>query len=726
MNRIIHILPEQVASQIAAGEVVERPASAIKELVENALDAGARSIEVEIERGGAGLITVTDDGSGMGREDAIIALRRHATSKIRDAADLNAIRTLGFRGEALAAIASVSRMVLRTRRPEDSHGVEIVAPGGEIERVSECAIAPGTRIEVRELFFNTPARLKFLKTIATEQGAAAETIQRLAIVNYRVAFGLSADGRILAAIPRATSLMERLRQLFGAKIAAKMLPFDHRLGTSRAWGLAATSQESFATPRMVLTFVNGRAVRDRVIARAIMQAYTTLIPRGRHPAVALMLEMRPEELDVNVHPMKTEVRFRNSGAAFEMVYHALRARLADQTSPEYGDLSSAGADGGIVRIPDVGQTAGGGESQTAGGGESQTAGGGESQTAGGGESQTAGGGESQTAGGGDNQTAGGGESQTAGGGESQTAGGGESQTAGGGESQTAGGGESQTALNGSVTARSMERPERSLRLVADPPAHRLEQRALGLGYGRPSNTNGAGNSALAVHRNDVVSATALADTEPDRFARHGAPIPRYSELRVIGQLFAGYIVLEDSTAIADDGLILVDQHAAHERVTFERLKTELSSGGVRLQALLTPLTLELGIARAATVIAGLDQLRAIGFELEQFGPATLILKAVPAVFAGNGDGLKLLSDVIEGMGAASDGGNRGPGDGAFEDLLKRLACHGSVRVGRQLAPDEISALLRDLDMTAFKTNCPHGRPVHIRFPRGQLERMFRR
>jgi DNA mismatch repair protein MutL len=654
MNRIIHILPEQVASQIAAGEVVERPASAIKELVENALDAGARSIEVEIERGGAGLITVTDDGSGMGREDAIIALRRHATSKIRDAADLNAIRTLGFRGEALAAIASVSRMVLRTRRPEDSHGVEIVAPGGEIERVSECAIAPGTRIEVRELFFNTPARLKFLKTIATEQGAAAETIQRLAIVNYRVAFGLSADGRILAAIPRATSLMERLRQLFGAKIAAKMLPFDHRLGTSRAWGLAATSQESFATPRMVLTFVNGRAVRDRVIARAIMQAYTTLIPRGRHPAVALMLEMRPEELDVNVHPMKTEVRFRNSGAAFEMVYHALRARLADQTSPEYGDLSSAGADGGIVRIPDVGQTAGGGESQTAGGGESQT------------------------------------------------------------------------ALNGSVTARSMERPERSLLLVADPPAHRLEQRALGLGYGRPSNTNGAGNSALAVHRNDVVSATALADTEPDRFARHGAPIPRYSELRVIGQLFAGYIVLEDSTAIADDGLILVDQHAAHERVTFERLKTELSSGGVRLQALLTPLTLELGIARAATVIAGLDQLRAIGFELEQFGPATLILKAVPAVFAGNGDGLKLLTDVIEGMGAASDGGNRGPGDGAFEDLLKRLACHGSVRVGRQLAPDEISALLRDLDMTAFKTNCPHGRPVHIRFPRGQLERMFRR
>src|SRR5579859_5031800 len=191
-ERVIHILPEQVASQIAAGEVVERPASALKELVENAIDAGARTIEVAIARGGAELIAVSDDGCGMGREDAILALRRHATSKIRDAADLAAIRTLGFRGEALAAIASVARLVLRTRRLGDDHGIEIVATGGEIERVEVCAMAPGTRIEVRELFFNTPARLKFLKTVATEQGAAAEAIQRLALANFSVAFALTA------------------------------------------------------------------------------------------------------------------------------------------------------------------------------------------------------------------------------------------------------------------------------------------------------------------------------------------------------------------------------------------------------------------------------------------------------------------------------------------------------------------------------------------------------
>ena len=634
-QRIIHILPEQVASQIAAGEVVERPASALKELVENALDAGARQISVAIERGGGKLIAVADDGCGMGREDAIIALRRHATSKIRDAADLAAIRTLGFRGEALAAIASVTRMVLRTRRPEDDHGVEIAAVGGEIERVDACAMAPGTRIELRDLFFNTPARLKFLKTVATEQGAAAEAIQRLALANYRVAFALGADGRSLAAMPRATSLLERLRQICGAKLADQMIAFDYRAGSARAWGLAATSQASFATPRLVFTFVNGRAVRDRLLARAVAQAYQTLLPRGRHPAVALMIELRAEEVDVNVHPMKTEVRFRNSGALFELVYHALRSRLSDQTAAP-----------------------GGGSNQTAAGGSDQTA------------VAVAANHNPIPTSARDALTTG---------------------AAGGALDPT--------------SAAPGERGERPLRLIADVSTTRIEQRALGLGYGHAAR-------AASLER-----ASAGPGTAPAGNGMRGAPVPRYSELRVLGQLFAGYIVLED-----EDGLILVDQHAAHERVTFERLKGEMRAGGVRTQALLAPATLELGIGRAAQVTAGLAELRAIGFELEQFGPATLLLKAAPAVFGADG-GLKLLTDVIEGMG---EGGGRAHSEGAFEDLLKRLACHGSVRVGRVLAADEISALLAALDATAFKSNCPHGRPVHIRFARGQIERLFRR
>ena len=625
MSRIIHILPEQVASQIAAGEVVERPASALKELVENSLDAGARAVAVELERGGGGLIAVSDDGAGMGREDAVLALRRHATSKIRDAADLTAIRTLGFRGEALAAIASVSRMVLRTRRPGDEHGVELVATGGEVERVTACAIAPGTRIEVRELFFNTPARLKFMKTVATEQAAATGAIQRLALGHRNVAFSLVADGRSLLAAPRAAAQRERLRQLFGAHLAERMLEFDVRTAAGRAWGLAATSQESYPTPRLVLTFVNGRAVRDRMLARAIAQAYANLIPRGRHPAVALFLDLPPAAVDVNVHPMKTEVRFRGPGAVFDLVHRALRARLADQTSAGagaviergYGDIAddladvlagdTAGADGGIARG---------------------------------------------------------------------------------------------RAMPTAPAAAAMGGDEQRLRLVAGAPASTISQRALGLGYGGAQTPAAPG--AIA--------------------APGGAPVPRYAELRVLGQLFAGYIVLEDHGAAADGGLLLVDQHAAHERVTFERLTAEWRAGGVRSQVLLVPATVELAPARAAQVAAGLAELRALGFELEPFGPATLLLKGVPAVFDG-GDGVALLTDLLDGLGEHGLGAR---GAGAFEDLLKRLACHGSVRVGRMLQPGEISALLTALDATPFKSNCPHGRPVHIRFARNQIERLFRR
>ena len=344
MERLIHILPEQVASQIAAGEVVERPASALKELVENSLDAGAKAVSVEIERGGAGLIAVSDDGCGMGREDAILSLRRHATSKIRDAADLTAIRTMGFRGEALASIASVAQLRMLTRRAADLAGIEIVAAGGEISLTRECAAAPGTRIEVRDLFFNTPARLKFLKTLATEQAAAAEVIARLGIAHWRVAFKLVAEGRVVYDLSRAASTLERMRQLYGAKVASRMLPLDSERAGARVFGLATISQDSYPTPRMVFTFVNRRAVRDRVLQRAVSQAYDTLIPRGRYPAVAVFVEMRPEDVDVNVHPMKTEVRFRNSGAVFEAVYHALRARLADQTTDQtIGDAAAADA-----------------------------------------------------------------------------------------------------------------------------------------------------------------------------------------------------------------------------------------------------------------------------------------------------------------------------------------------------------------------------------------------
>ena len=610
-ERIVHILSEQVANQIAAGEVVERPASALKELVENSLDAGAHVVEVETQRGGSGLITVADDGCGMGREDAILSVHRHATSKVRDGSDLLAIRTFGFRGEALASISSVAHLRMQTRRISDDHGIEVVVNGGEVGQTRMCAIAPGTRIEVRDLFFNTPARLKFLKTVATEQAAAAETLQRLALANFKVAFRLVADDRVLFEVPRAASALERLRQLFGARLAERMLGFELEQSGMRASGLAAMSQESFATPRLVLTFVNQRAVRDRILMRAIAQAYQTLLPRGRHPAVALFLELPPEEVDVNVHPMKTEVRFRRSGAVFELVYHALRARLADQ---EAGMVAQAAGiavidRAGLARhevLPIQARVA-----------------------------------------------------------------------------------------QGNMPSRVIgDQPERVLRLVADTPAPRALQQPLSMGFVRTMGDAGMGAAAS-----------------------NAEPVPRYSELRVLGQIFAGFIVLE-----GEEGLVLIDQHAAHERVTFEKLRGQMRGGGIRVQAILAPAALELNPARAAQVTASLPELRAMGFEVEPFGPATLLLKGAPAVFGAEG-GLKLLGDMIESMG---DDGFRQRSEGAFEGWLKTLACHGSVRAGRVLDQREIAELLAELDRTEFKTNCPHGRPVHIEFRRGQIERMFRR
>jgi DNA mismatch repair protein MutL len=609
-EHIVHILPEQVASQIAAGEVVERPASAVKELIENSLDAGARAVSVEIERGGTALIAVADDGCGMTREDAILSLRRHATSKIRSAADLTAIRTLGFRGEALASIASVAQLRMQTQRASDAEGVELRVAGGNIEDTRACAIAPGTRIEVRDLFFNTPARLKFLKTGATEQGAIADAFQRIALANHQIAFTMVAEGRSIFDLPRANSALERIRQIFGPKLAEKMLPFDLQRPGIRARGLAATSQESFATARMLYTYVNGRPVRDRMLIRAIEQAYQTLLPRGRHPAAILFVEIRHEDVDVNVHPMKTEVRFRNSGSVFEVVYHAIRDRLADQTDGTAAAHVQASDDTamGLITI-----------------------------------------------------------------------------------SSTV---DSQTVSMNSAAVENASRSDAPLRLVPDVARPSAFQRPLSLAYDRDAR----------------VEASPYAAQAP-------APIPMYSQLRVIGQVFAGYIALE-----ADGGLLLIDQHAAHERVTFERLRAELRDGGIRVQAMLAPISVELNPARAAQVQGAIGEIRAMGFDVETFGPTTLLLKGAPAVFGPEG-GAKLLADMIDSMGEA---GFRAGGEAAFENWLKQLACHGSVRVGRVLEAAEIHSLLADLDRTEFKTNCPHGRPVHVHFGRGQIERMFRR
>ncbi len=608
-DRVIHILPEQVASQIAAGEVVERPASAVKELIENSLDAGARRVTVEVEAGGAALIAVADDGCAMSPHDAVLSLRRHATSKIRAAADLIAIRSLGFRGEALASIASVSRMELRTRRREDLSGIHLSVEGGEVNSSQECAMAPGTRIEARELFFNTPARLKFLKSPAAEQAAIIEVVQRLALGAPAIAFELRVDAKSVLDLAPAAGVLERFRQLYGVKLASRMLPVAGTAEACRIEGLISQSQESFPSARMLYTFVNGRSVRDRLMIRAIGNAYATLLPRGRYPATALFIALRPQEVDVNVHPMKAEVRFRRGGAVFEAIYRVLRDRLANQ--------SAVPAAAGITPSTSAPAIS-----------------------------------------------------------------------------------EHRAAPAAPATPTGAHLAPLKLVLESEVPRRVVAQQSLGLGFG-------SGTAAAAL-------AQAPANTAP---MTPNAGVPIYSQLRILGQLFAGYIALE-----SDEGMLLVDQHAAHERVTFERLKRQLEGGAVEVQAQLVPQTLEINPARAARVNSAIPKLRALGFDIDSFGPTTLVLKGTPAVFGAEG-GLKLLADMIDSLG---DPAANGRGEDGFEALLKQLACHGSVRVGRILKDAEMVALLADLDRTPFKTNCPHGRPVHIRFARGQIERMFRR
>ncbi len=665
-GRLIQVLPDNVASQIAAGEVVERPASVLKELLENAFDAGASLVEVEIEGAGITRLGVADNGAGMEEEDAALSFGRHATSKIRDIADLNRIRTFGFRGEALAAISSVARVVLRTRSRSAAHGVELKLEGAKPVAVQACAMAPGTRLEVRDLFFNTPARLAFLKTRSTEQSACVEVVQRLALGNFTTAFRLRVDGREVLDLAPAAALAERFRALYGRRLAEAMLSFEAGRPALRVFGLASQAHQSFPTSRMTLAYVNGRLVRDRMIAQAVAQAYQTLLPRGRHPAVVLMIELEPTEVDVNVHPTKSEVRFRRAGSVFEAVYHALRERLASSGA---GAAASSGLPPGRPEeTADAPQAQGVPAWQAAAGRETTAS------------------------------------------------------VQGAAAPETAPANAAPLA-SPSPVLRGAEPGSGPLRLVPFTAQPAALQQPLKLGFGRPVAGQQRGSAAGT---SDEGPGPKLEGSPEAAVLSAGAARPRsaagaspaYCALRLVGQLFAGYIVLEEA-----DGFVLVDQHAAHERVTFERLSDQMKAEGVKVQRLLAPETIELNPARAAVVQASLPVFRLLGFEVEPFGGGALVLKGAPALFEA-ARACELLKDLIDSAGGA--GFSRRGEAFVAEDWLKQLACHGAIRVGRILGAAEMRELLADLEATRFNTNCPHGRPVFVRFARAQVERLFRR
>lgn len=591
--RRVSVLPPEVANKIAAGEVVERPASVVKELVENALDAGARNIRVELEEAGLGLIAVIDDGEGMSREDAVCAFQRHATSKVRTVEDLEHITTLGFRGEALASIAAVSTTTLCTRRREEVGGTRVVVEGGKLLEVSEVGMPPGTRVEVVGLFANVPARRKFLKAPATEVAQVSEHLTRIALAWPQVAFQLRHGRRTLLDFPQTTRFEERLAQVFGRDRGNSFLAFEATASVGTVRGYLSPPHFNLPSPRQILTYVNKRYVRDKLLHHALLSGYSTLLMTGRYPSAVLFLELSPTEIDVNVHPAKLEVRFRRGGAVHELVSRSVQDRLRSH-------LPSLSSEAGPVQRGDLELTSWAAVPPLPLGAQT----------------------------------------------------------------------ESWNPTGGKVPQWVLEVPWR--------------------GRSQP-----APESAL-----------------PPAEAR-----PSFAHLRVVGQVFGGYLVCEGK-----DQLVLLDQHAAHERVVFERLRSSYARGPLPRQPLLMGVVVTLDPAAAARLVESYQGAERLGFEVEPFGTDAVIVRSVPALLA-HMDPAELVRDLAEELVEVE----RSEGlDRAAERIFARMACHTAVRVGQSLTAEEIRALLRSMDEIDFAAHCPHGRPTFLIWPRSEIERMFRR
>ena len=598
MNARIRRLPPQLISQIAAGEVVERPASIVKELLENSLDAGATRIRVEVEQGGARLIRVRDDGSGIHRDDLPLALVRHATSKIASFEDLQRVASLGFRGEALPSIASVAHLTLTSRTPDQADGWRI--GGNEGEAIGEPVPAPhsvGTTVEVRDLFFNVPARRKFLRGERTEFGHIEEGIRRLALSQFSVGFGLWHNQRTILNLEPAvepTARTRRVAELCGQEFAAASLLVQQDVAGLRVWGWLGLPSIARAQPDLQYFFVNGRPVRDRTIAHAVRQACQDVLYRDRHPAVVLYLELDPASVDVNAHPAKQEVRFRESSLVHETVRRVVQTILAEARPGEaLPPMTQAGERFGL-----------------------------------------------------------------------------------GGLGRWAG---------------------PTGRLPTDrrqPPLAIWEQ---------PENY---GQSRLALS----------SDPFPARAELPAAPeCPPLGH--ALGQLHGCYILAENAS-----GLVVVDMHAAHERILYERLKASFAEKAPQTQALLVPVTVTVEPRERQLVEDHGVLFQQAGFVLEVLGPETLAVRQIPALLA-DSDIARLVRDMLADLAVH---GTTDRSDTAILALLATLACHGAVRANRPLDLPEMNALLRDMERTDRGGQCNHGRPTWIQLGLDELDRLFRR
>jgi DNA mismatch repair protein MutL len=645
----IRELPPSVVNQIAAGEVVERPASVVKELLENAIDAGATRVELSVERGGKDLIRVADDGCGIARDDLTLAFTPHATSKLESADDLHRVRTLGFRGEALAAIAEISRVRCLTRTPDDAIGSELAIEAGIAAPIRDAAASPGTVIEVRNLFFNTPVRRTFLKSDATEAGHVAEMFTRVALASPSVHMTMRSGGRVLHDLPATMGLKERIAALIGRDLAEGLLWVESRLQEIHVRGYVGHPSQSRSSAKGQYLFVGGRYVRDRALGHALSEAYRGLLMVGRQPVAFLFLDLPPEEVDVNVHPMKIEVRFRDGHRVYSQLLSTVRqtflasdlhARL--QVGPEEAADHSATA-AAVMPAPAPAPA---------------------------------------------------------------------TPTSPDALSLWPGRVDRQEVASWFTPAR----PASASGATLAPPASPTEfEWARNLPPAPPP------GPAAPFDEFDTTSPTApppagtAAPVAPALAS--GRPLEaRASHARAI-QLHDSYLIAE-----TEDGIVVIDQHALHERILYEELRDRLARGGVEAQRLLVPEPVELSAADAAAVVERQALLASLGLQVEPFGGTTVLVSSQPTLLA-HVPVDRLIRDLADHFRSST----LPPTPDALADgVLSTMACKAAVKAGDRLGPEEIDSLLRRRHLAANTHHCPHGRPAALVFTKSELERQFGR
>ncbi|HEV7744303.1 MAG TPA: DNA mismatch repair endonuclease MutL [Pyrinomonadaceae bacterium] len=669
----IRVLPDHVANQIAAGEVVERPASVAKELVENAIDAGARRIVIDVESGGRRLLRVSDDGDGMVRDDAVLAFERHATSKITTSEDLASIATLGFRGEALASIASVARVELTTKTEDAASATRVTIEGGKIRDVKDAAHPRGTTIAVRDLFFNVPARRKFLRSEATESFHLTNLVTHYALAHPEIAFTLTNNGREVLRVAPANDLRERAYQVFGAEFLDNLLAVGGGPAQiARVTGFVSAPRDRRTSRDAQYLFVNGRFVRDRLIARALSDGYRAVLPHGVYPAALLFIEIPLEEVDVNVHPAKTEVRFRRAAAVSDAVREAVRVALASAgyvraesqprstfvseveiatESPETAAMMSAAAsEFSAAAIParDYIPPA----------------------------------------------------------------------------PRETPGPATQPRIEFSSDQVEEDLPDTQSE-TSHGPASSVDIQVIAGTAGVPPANTGAGSSLADYAPVPPPFGEGIVSTElvfpplnsAERFTREVAVESLSNDIRPLGQLDESFIIATDN-----EGLLLIDQHVAHERVLFDKYRALESARQPESQQLLIPETFDLTPAQAAVFDVLAEELESYGFELMRLSGRTVAIKATPADLP-SGEARNMLAELLDTVDAEKKGSAR---ETLRDDIAASLACHAAIKVNMSLTPEKMRWLIDRLLKTSSPTTCPHGRPVILRLTTKDILKGFHR